>query len=104
MKTLFTVLFTVLFTATVWAGPFLVCAPQENVDCYKISGDIVATVPAQDLGDGTVRLHYDLVNLPDGNYTCDIVAVNMWGESAHVPFYFSKTLPECPSVLEFTAE
>jgi hypothetical protein len=103
-KILFCLIVVVLFTTSAWAGPFWVCAPQKGVSHYVITGDVNDTTPAQDLGDGTVRVHYDLASLADGNYTCDIKAVSVWGESAPVPFYFNKILPECPSAMDISAQ
>lgn len=101
---LFGFIFSLLFIATVWADPFLICVPQTNVTNYNITGDIVATVPAYDLGDGTVRLEYGLSGLADGNYTCNVTAENIWRESAPVPFSFTVAGPDCPSVLEVIAK
>ena len=104
MKNLFCLIVVFLFATTVWAGPFWVCAPQENVTHYGITGAIEVVVPAQDLGDGTLRIHYDLDGITEGEYSCNITARNIWGSSDPVPFYFNKTLPACPSAMDISAQ
>jgi len=98
MKKLFTVLFfTVLFmTTAALAEPFLVCDPQTNVTHYIITGDIDITIPATDLGDGTVRLAYDLESVLERRYDIQVKAKNVWGESVVVPFDFTKAIPDVP--------
>jgi len=97
--TLITILFSIaLFVpALAFASPFLVCDPQTNVTHYVISGDINVTVPATDLGDGTVRLQYDLAGITEGTFNLEVKAKNVWGESVAVPFDFVKALPAVPS-------
>jgi len=98
MKTLFLTLFLVFgFVGLVFAAPFLVCDPQVDVTEYIITGDISATTPAVDLGDGTVRMQYDLTGISEGPYNIEVKAKNIWGESIPVPFVFTKQLPDAPS-------
>ena len=101
-----------VFVASVWfmftpahAAPFLVCDPQENVTSYAVTmDDTTVTVLAQDLGDNTGRLYYDLDGIENGSHNCTVKAKNMWGESANTPFSFSKIQPESPSVLDISAQ
>jgi len=100
-KKLFTVITILFFIALLlpvlaFASPFLVCDPQTNVTHYVITGDINVTVPATDLGDGTVRLQYDLAGITEGTFTIEVKAKNVWGESVTCPFDFVKALPAVP--------
>jgi len=88
--------FFLLIPALAFADPFLVCDPQTNVTHYVITGDIDVTVPATDLGDGTVRLQYDLAGITEGTFNLEVKAKNVWGESVTVPFDFAKALPAVP--------
>ena len=81
------------------AAPFLVCDPQTNVTHYVITGDINVTVPATDLGDGTVRLQYDLNGITEGTFNLQVKAKNIWGESVAVPFDFVKAIPAVPGAI-----
>jgi len=85
-----------LIPSLAFAEPFLVCDPQTNVTHYVITGDINVTVPATDLGDGTVRLQYDLNGIAEGTVNLELKAKNIWGESVAVPFDFVKALPAVP--------
>jgi len=100
-KSFITILFFIalLLPVLAFASPFLVCDPQTNVTHYVITGDINVTVPATDLGDGTVRLQYDLAGITEGTFTIEVKAKNVWGESVTVPFDFVKALPAVPSAI-----
>lgn len=77
------------------ADPFLVCDPQTNVTKYVVTMDgATSIVPAFDLGDGSVRLHYDLADLPPGPHDVKVRAKNVWGASAEVCLNFTKALPD----------
>ncbi|MBA7494732.1 hypothetical protein ES702_05309 [subsurface metagenome] len=77
-----------------YADPFLICDPQTNVTHYVVDMDgDKTTVPAFDLGDGTVMLKYDLAGIPTGTHNVEVKAKNVWGESTSVPFDFTKALP-----------
>jgi len=79
------------------AAPFLICDPQTNVTHYVVMIDgITETVPAFDLGDGTVRLNFDLAGVTEGEHTCTVKAGNEWGESIAVPFVFTRAGPDAP--------
>lgn len=97
---------SILLASMAVAAPFLVCDPQTDVTSYVLSldGSEPWEVPAQDMGDNTTRLHYDLVGLLDGNHTGTVAAKNVWGESEPVPFGFRKTVPESPSALTLSAQ
>lgn len=104
-KGLFVFIFSILFTVSAWAAPFLVSEPQTNVTSYTVTLDgNLYEVPAQDLGNNTVRLHFDLEGLTDGDHEANVTSKNVWGESDVLPFYFNKTGPDCPSVLEISAQ
>ena len=96
------IILSFLFIAiTALADPFLVCDPQPKTDVthYVITGDINATVPAKDLGDGTVRLEYDLAGIVEGTFNLEVKAKNVWGQSTPVPFDFVKALPAAPGAI-----
>ena len=85
MKTLLTTLILLLIAAGVTAAPFLVCDPiptSMSVSKFIVTIDgIDHDSTPEDLGDGEIRLHYDLSWLPDGDYTMSARSANMWGES-----------------------
>lgn len=96
---------SILFAASVWAAPFLVCAPQHNVTSYMLTFDgVEQEVVALDLGDNTTMLHFDLEGILDGNHTGELRAKNIWKVSEPLPFSFNKTSPECPSVIDISAQ
>ena len=104
VSTFMFVLFGVL-CSLVFSSPFLVCDPQTNVTHYVIIIDgNEHVVEAQDLGDGTVRLYYDLGGFSEGSHTIQVKAKNLWGVSEPVPFEFTKSLPPTPTGLSLSAE
>ena len=106
MKYFITVLI-LLFASPVFASPFLVCDPTtEQIDNYIIvldGGNEVLSAP-QDMGDGTVRLHYDLDGLTEGEHDFQVAAENIWGRSDTVPFDLTKAVPGAPSGLRVSSE
>ena len=93
------------FWSIAQAAPFLVCDPQENVTSYIVTmNGVTEESLAQDMGNNTTRLHYDLEGITSGAYDCNVTAKNMWGASAPVPFSFKKILPGCPSVLDISVQ
>ena len=92
---------TLLIPIVVFAKPFIKTDPTTSeITHYIITIDgTAATVAADDLGDGTVRLHYDLapISLSGGQHDVTIKATNdFWGlETNPVPFVFNK-----PATLE----
>ena len=98
MKTLLLTVLLVLTASWAWADPFLVCAPQSDADEYIVTFDLVDDPPTPynefTFPDGTTWVVLkDLAGIPEGNHQVDVKAVNMWGESASVPFAFIKSLP-----------
>jgi len=86
-----------LIVANAHADPYLICDPQLNVSYYVVTIDgNTSTVPAFDLGDGTVRLSFDLAGITEGEHICSIKAGNEWGESVSVPFVFTRADPGVP--------
>jgi len=85
-----------LLPVLAFADPYLTADPQTNVTHYVITGDINVTIPALDLGDGTVKLWLDLAGISGGTYQIDIKAKNIWGESVAVPFDFTKAVAGAP--------
>lgn len=87
---------TLLISTVVFAKPFLNTDPTTSeITHYVITIDgATHTVPSMDLGDGTVRLHYDLapLNLASGQHDATIQGTNdFWGlETIAVPFVFNK--------------
>lgn len=99
------VVLSMFFCSTIYAAPFMVCDPQENVTSYIVTMNGTSEeVQAQDLEDNTTRLYYDLEGIVNGVYDCNVTARSMWGDSEPVPFSFSKTMPGCPSVLDIVAQ
>ena len=67
-----------LFASTAWAGPFLVCDPQESVTYYGIYKDAVLVEPNQPIEpDGSFK--YDLVDAGAGTSAWTAVACNERG-------------------------
>lgn len=97
MKKGFIVFCIVLFFAAIcFAKPFINTAPTSsdaNEGVVNVD-DVNFTVPLEDLGDGTVRLHFDLgpLNLASGNHDVTIKFRNdLWDlETNTIPFVFSK--------------
>jgi len=87
---------TLLISTVVFAGPFIKTDPTTSeITHYIVTIDgSAATVAAEDLGDGTVRLHYDLapLNLASGQHDVTVKGTNdFWGlETNPVPFVFNK--------------
>jgi len=104
-KGLFVFVVSFLFALSAWAAPFLVCAPQTYTTSYMLTLDgIEQEVDAMDMGDDTSMLHFDLVELVDGNHTGELRAKNIWRTSEPLPFSFNKTGPDCPSVIDISAQ
>ena len=95
----------VLCVSLAVAGPFLVCDPQKNVTSYIVVLDGEAQeVVAQDMGDNTTRLHFDLAEVSEGSHNATVAAKNIWGESEPVPFFFESAVPGSACVLGLTAQ
>jgi hypothetical protein len=99
----------VLLLCTAKAEPFLVCDPYPvstdspwlNPTTFVIAGLTASPimVPAQINADGSAQLHYDLVNIPFGNYTVTVAALNTSGgiSSPSSPFGFTLGNPIAPT-------
>ena len=107
MKTLLVFLLTL---CTCQATPFLVCDPvPAGLDQFTKPVSYILTglaqnpisTPAFVNPDGTVQLHYDLVNLNNGNYTVTAAAVSVLGgvSPASTPFSYTKGVPNTPNNL-----
>jgi hypothetical protein len=84
----------IIFAASASAAPFLVCDPQTGIANYEITGDIVATQPAE--ADGSIK--YDLSAMILGGYNIEVKACNLWGDcSDPTPFFFERAAPAQPS-------
>lgn len=104
-KGLFVFMVSVLFALSAWAAPFLICTPQSNTTSYLLTLDgVEQEVAAEDMGDDTSRLHFDLDGLADGNHTGELKAKNIWKVSDPLPFAFNKTGPDCPSAIDISAQ
>lgn len=85
------------------AGPFLVCATVPATSVQPSSYTVVLdTAPSVDVlaqvnTDGSVQLHWDLANVTTGAHVVGVKAKNIWGESANVPFSFTKAIPGAPT-------
>jgi hypothetical protein len=73
---------TLLFLAsTLYAEPFLTSGsypkgPYQPTEFTIVVGKLAFSVAAEKLPDGAVRLKFDLAQLPDGEHTLEIKAVN----------------------------
>jgi len=100
-------LMALLLPVLAFGNPFLVCDPQTDVTFYRVAIDGQEPIesPAQDLGDGTVRLYYDLDSIAVGSHIVQVAAHNEWGCSNYSdPFDFTKAIPETPLNLRVSSE
>ena len=83
------------------ADPFLVCDPtSEQITEYVVLQDGTEHISApEDLGNGTVRLKYDLAGIAIGEHHFEVAARNDWGTSAYATFDCTKSIPGAPSGL-----
>ena len=103
MKKLFIIaMLTLLFAGQAFANPFLVCDPQAGVEEYQLlidgvvidsdpSDSDIDTFPAQ--LDGSALIELSQFNLPDGEHTYILVAMNAWGQATSDPFVNFKIVP-----------
>lgn len=99
-----------IFTLFVWvcsvqvaiADPFLVCDPtSEQVTEYVVLQDGTEYISTpEDLGDGTVRLKYDLGGLTIGDHHFEVAARNDWGTSGYATYDCTKSIPGAPTGLQ----
>jgi len=100
MKKLLIILTILFMASTAWSAPFLVCDCQEDFQGnYELIFDggspVISPAQQYDCPDGQVRLSFDVapLGLADGQHHLEGKAVNVWGESASVPFDFNKAVP-----------
>ena len=70
---------------------------------YEVSTDAGKTwiaAGAQDVGTDQIRLWHSLEGIANGNHKYQIRAVNVWGESAPVPFDFRAGPPSKPGGIQ----
>ncbi len=103
MKKMFLVLLiSAMLAGTAFAGPYLVCAPypvgdpQPSEFVLLLDGREIVE-PAYKNPDGSVQLFYDLAQVNSGPHSLTVAARNEWGDSAAVPFPFTKSLPAVPA-------
>ena len=91
--------------AMAFAGPFLVCDPQEGVTEYEldIDGTVLTGIPAE--VDGSIRYAMDAW-LNTGSHNLIGRCKNIWGWSEWNadPFGFNADSPGVPSGYGFSAE
>lgn len=113
MKKIATILLisTLLISTVLYAKPFITTQPTTSeITHYIVTIDgAVATVASQNLGDGTVMLHYDLapLSLASGQHDVNILGINdFWGlETNPIPFVFKKPAAlEDPAGIGLSAE
>jgi len=92
---LLTLFLLLAFPIMGFCAPFLCCDPMTDVTKYEVQIDgIMADSEPQDLGDGTVRLHFDLQYLANGDHEVMVRAGNLWGFGPWTsPFFFTKATP-----------
>lgn len=89
--------------------PYLVCDPVPTTavqpTSYTVTLDTAAAidVPAFKNPDNSVQLRYDLSGVALGVHVVGLKAKNIWGESASVPFSFTKALPATPTNVGISA-
>jgi len=104
-KGLLVFIVSILFSLSAWASPYLICAPQTNTTSYMLTLDgVEQEIIAEDMGDDTSRLHFDLDGISDGDHAGELRAKNIWNISDPLPFSFNKTGPDCPSVIDISAQ
>ena len=108
MKKLIIGFVLVLFlTPMAWGAAYITCDCQDYVGWYDVK--INSANPIQSIAvDGSCpvgqkRMSFQVDTMPDGQYNLEIRAANMWGESAYVPFDFSKAVPGTPSGIGLSA-
>jgi len=102
------------FTSVAFSSPFLISDPQCKLEndngCaagFELSLDDGATwgvMGSQDVGADKVMIHHDLGGFPEGMNNIQVRAVNLWGESATIPFSFTKSVPSAPTNMAVSPE
>ncbi len=79
--------------------PYVVCdsIPTTGIQPTKyvlsLDGATAFEIDPQKLADNSVRLHYDVSMVSNGNHRITVIAKNLWGQSSAVPFDFVKSIP-----------
>ena len=76
--------------------PILTTGIQPTMYVLTRDGGTAFEVDPQKLADNSVRLHYDVSSVSNGTHNMTVKAKNLWGESASVPFSFTKAVPTSP--------
>lgn len=99
---------TLLFSGIALADPWLVCDPYatgDKPDGFKYvldTGSEVSVAYSERIfGTENCAVVCDLAGATTGNHNISVKAFNVWGDSASVPFAFSKSLPGGPSHYRF---
>ena len=91
--------------------PYIVCDPVFETEeiakptKYVITIDGAASfeVDPQDMGNGSVRLHYDVSGLTMGKHNIAVASKNLEGASSPVPFMYLKAIPMAPTNIRLEA-
>jgi predicted secreted protein len=107
-KILLAALVVMLLAVPALADPWLVCDPYPTgakPDGFKYvldTGTEVSVAYSERLfGTENCAVVCDLAGVTTGNHNISVKAWNIWGDSASVPFAFSKSLPGGPSQYRF---
>jgi len=122
MKYVMSFLLLVFSCSFVFASPFLVADPQQDVTYYEVqrdvkdmTGTVISTViePSYPLVvTGGVQFHHDLFGLPIGQHSMRVIAVRVenreggatYARSDPVPFVYELTSGPGPSGLKLLME
>ena len=94
MKKVLAILAIVMLPALCWGAPFLTCddpPPQDQVTHYEVNGQRVESMTA------AKAIRYDLASIPDGDFSLQVKACNVWGCSAVAPFVSRRAVPSTPA-------
>lgn len=109
MKKFFAVLFLALLVPGLsWASPFVVsdaypvAAVQPDGFLVSMDGGALVESPADIVSAGSVRLKFDVGNLPEGNHTMAVKAYKdypaPYGRKESATANFTFTVPASPAV------
>ena len=108
MKRLILIMLIIALPGVAFSDPHLVSDPQcksKGHDDNCASGFVIsvdggqswAAAGSQDVGTDDIRVYHDLDGIAKGQHDYQVKAVNAWGESAPVPFLFTKGVPSPPT-------
>jgi hypothetical protein len=92
-----------IFPCLAWASPFLVSDPWPTTgsmptSCLYQEGTTTAVETAVVVNaQGAPFCKFDLASVTRASHTFSVWARNAWGDSNHVPFAFSATVPADPT-------